>query len=345
MNGIQSCRSHTVSPQGPGGGSSVRISVIIPAFNEEKAIGKCLESLSRLNSPRPDFEVILVDNGSSDRTLEIARSFGSSLSLAIIQQPGVHVSALRNLGAASAKGEIFAFLDADCVVPPTWLSQASSLLMRDGAGVIGAPHDIPRDASWVVRKWYGDRKPIRSGSVSYIAGANLIVRRRDFYLAGGFDGRLETNEDCEFCQRVRRAGLPVTSFPQIRVVHLNFPDTLQAFYANERWHGRDVFRVFLRDVLAFQNGGAVSFAIYTLVSLVGVAAGGILAVASGKFELLAGSLLAITFPPLFFSLRAAASNGRLGDLLPLTILYLTYGVARAACLLDFKTWTDGTRKA
>ena len=97
--------------------SVVSISIIIPALNEEKMIGRCLESLTQLAFAHDRFEVLIVDNGSRDRTLAIAESFKDRLNLKILQQAGVRISALRNLGARAASGNTLAFLDADCLAP------------------------------------------------------------------------------------------------------------------------------------------------------------------------------------------------------------------------------------
>src|ERR1700704_3926569 len=99
----------------PNQSATVSITIIIPAFNEEKMIGFCLDSLTRLNFARERFEVVVVDNGSRDKTLAIAKSFQDRLNLKVLQQAGVRISALRNLGAHAALGDIVAFLDADCL--------------------------------------------------------------------------------------------------------------------------------------------------------------------------------------------------------------------------------------
>src|SRR5438270_12097072 len=97
--------------------SLVSISIIIPALNEEKMIGRCLESLTRLAFARDRFEVLVVDYGSRDNTLAIVESFTDRLNLKVLQQAGVRISALRNLGARSAAGDFLAFLDAACLAP------------------------------------------------------------------------------------------------------------------------------------------------------------------------------------------------------------------------------------
>ena len=107
------------------------VSVVIPAFNEERVIGQCLESLNRVDFPKESFEVIVVDNSSTDRTVEVARLFTSSLNLTVLKKAKGHISAVRNLGAAAARGHYLAFLDADMLVSPDWLGRAVSVFSAD----------------------------------------------------------------------------------------------------------------------------------------------------------------------------------------------------------------------
>lgn len=321
----------------------VSVSVIIPTRNEEGFLDQCLDSLCRLDYPRQAFEVLVVDNGSSDRTLEVARRFSSLLNLQILQKGGVPISAVRNLGAAAAGGEVFAFLDADCRVPPTWLTEAMALLGTESVGVLGAEPSVPENASWVSRAWRGRRPAARRGKVSSLGAANLVVRREDFFRVGGFDETLETNEDCEFCYRLRAVGLCVLESPQLAVVHLRAPRTLLDFYRKERWHGKEVFKVFLRELPGLANARAVFFALYTLASLIGLVWGTALALLARRFEPIEVFMLAIILPPLLLTARVAGTCRRGRYVLGLFALYLTYGVARAICILDLRTWLTGTQ--
>ena len=328
-------------PQGRG----LSVSVIIPARNEAQFLAECLDSLCRLDFPCGSFEVILVDNGSADQTLAIAERFQSSLDLRILQKAGVPISALRNLGAAAARGAVFAFLDADCRVPSGWLRDATALLRTKGAGVIGAEPLLPENVTWVSRAWLGRRPAEKRGEVTYVGTANFIVSRENFRRVGGFDESLETNEDCEFCHRIREAGLSVLAFPQIAIVHLRVPRTLADFYRKQKWHGTHVFKVFLREIPALTNARAVFFALYTLLCLVGIVAGGIFALATHWFGLLAAAAAAMLLPPILLAAQAAPARKSWADWVPLTLLYLTYGFARALCLLNVRAWLSAVRPA
>jgi glycosyltransferase involved in cell wall biosynthesis len=147
--------------------ATVSISVIIPTLNEERMLGRCLDSLTKLDFARERFEVILVDNGSRDKTLEIAESFNDRLNVRILQVTGVRISALRNTGARAALGDIVAFLDADCLAPSDWLERILALAPADGAGVLGAHYLLPEDSTWVGRTWHVYQEAPKSGEVSH----------------------------------------------------------------------------------------------------------------------------------------------------------------------------------
>jgi glycosyltransferase involved in cell wall biosynthesis len=322
-------------------GATVRelaVSVIIPALNEEQTIGKCLQAFCELDVSCDDFEVILVDNGSSDRTLAVARLFSRRLNLQILQRPGIYISGLRNWGARHANGKVLAFLDADCVPPRSWIRMFLSHLSSCGDGcVIGAHYKVPQPASWVASAWYGGIEAEKTGDVSYVPGGDLIVTHTDFVALGGFDESIQTNEDSEFCRRARSRGWKVLAFPDVAVEHLGTPQTVASFYRKQRWQGTHVFKVFLREH-GLHNTKPVALAIYTLVAGMGIVAGLVLAITAGNYYLLALSVFALLAAPIAAGLRSSIKRNRLADTAPLAVLTLVYAVARCRCLLDVRHW-------
>lgn len=318
--------------------AAVSISVIIPTLNEERMIGRCLESLTKVHFARERFEVILVDNGSSDKTLAIAESFQDRINIRILQKTGVKISGLRNTGARVALGEILAFLDADCLAPGEWLERILTLAPADGAGVLGAHYLLPQDSTWVGRTWHVYQEAPKSGEVSHIPAGDLIMRRQDFLRLGGFDESIQTNEDYELCERARAAGMKVRAFPEVGVVHLGTAQSLRVFFRKQAWHGTHVVKVFMRDPIHSHNRKAVFFAAYTLLCLAAVIAGIGWTIAKPSAWLMPMmSFAALCLPPLALAARQVFNSKSWLDLFPLFTLYFTYGIARARAILNVKS--------
>lgn len=319
---------------------SIGVSVIVPALNEEEMIGRCLQSLAQSECSAGCFEVIVVDNGSTDRTMEIARGYSDKLQVTVLHRPGINISALRNQGAAVAKGEILAFLDADCLVPRNWIQDARRHLAAENAGIIGGNIAIPGDSRWVARAWYGVGYAPKDGPVTYVPSGNMLVRRSSFRQLGGFDDSLKTSEDCELCFRARKAGLPVCAVGTMAVVHLRTPQTLAEFYRRERWHGTHVARVFFANIRAMANVRAVALATYMLVCGGGVCAGLVLALLFRDFRLLgisAAAIVACSTACSIRKLKAVRGKQFWLHLLPLAILHAAWGLARAHALISLRS--------
>jgi glycosyltransferase involved in cell wall biosynthesis len=317
----------TPSPQ-------VLISVVLPALNEERFIAQCLQCLANQEFPRAQFEVLVMDNASTDRTSEIAAGFLESLPIAIYENKNTSISSVRNAGARLARGRHLAFLDADCLVPQDWIANAVTLFADLKPCVLGAPYGIPERSTWVGKSWYQHQQR-KLGSVSYVPGGTLMISKQDFTLVGGFDESLQTNEDYEFCQRAFTAGLPILAFAELQVCHLGTPQTLTAFYQKQRWHGKHVFKVFFRSLPRLRNLMAVAFAFYVLSCIFGLAAGLVILVGMGRWEVTSFFAVALLAPPIALSVRSNLRREGRFTFLPLAMLLLTFGVARAACLMGF----------
>lgn len=313
-------------------------SIVIPVRNDEANLRRCLESLTRLESTTNEFEVIVVDNGSTDATRSAADSFLSRLPLRIVEKPGVYISAVRNAGAEVARGQYLAFLDSDCEAPPKWLSSASECIKVDLPTVFGCYYLIPDNSSWIARNWYDERDKKNTGKVSYLPAGNLFAARDLYQKLGGFDETIQTNEDYEFCQRASRYGSPVYCYPALGVVHWGTPQTLGSFFTKHRWHGMHVFRVFLRNLPALFNVKPVALALYTLFCVAFLAVGTVLLLLKGQFHIAAIALTASLLPPLLLGLLGAFRARKPIAVIPLAALYLVYAAARASSLLDLRNW-------
>jgi len=111
----------------------MKISVVVPAYNEEKLIGKCLESLQ--NQTEKPFEIIVVDNNSIDKTAAVAKKFGAR----VIEEKEQGISFARNAGFNVAKSDIIARIDADTIAPVDWIEKIRKDIEVDGYDVVFGP--------------------------------------------------------------------------------------------------------------------------------------------------------------------------------------------------------------
>lgn len=222
------------------------LSIIIPAKNESRYLGSCLHALQiALERYGGNFEIILVDNGSTDSTRVIAEVNDCK----VIEEPAsTTISRLRNKGAQRSEGEIIAFIDADCVVSPTWVVRCLEALNTEKIAVVGT-RAIPKldDASWVEKAWYklmsGARRP---DFPEWIGTSNLFVRKADFLCVGGFDETLETAEDVNLCYAIRMQGKLIYLEQQVNTIHLRESKTLRELFKREYWRGKSTIRSFLK---------------------------------------------------------------------------------------------------
>lgn len=216
------------------------VSFIVPALNEERHIGRCLDSIRGLQLPEnvQGVEIIVVDNRSTDRTAEISRAGGAIVEDVVPGRP----SCARNAGVRRSKGEWLAFIDADCELPSNWLTVCGAHLLGDekvvaAAGVMQGPAG---NASWVERSWYeiGHRSGTTSvRNVRWLPTFNLLVKRDAFDAAGGFDESLATCEDCDLGYRLEKLGTLVVD-PRAQVVHRGESRSLGELFRREAWRTR-----------------------------------------------------------------------------------------------------------
>ncbi len=184
-------------------------SVIIPTLNEEKFVGNLLESL--VSQTEKNFEVIVVDGGSKDKTLDVARQFIKKLSkIIIVKSARAHVSVQRNLGAVYAKGYWLIFMDVDTIVLPTLLEDVQRFLETHSAQLL-TTWCLPDGNAW----WEKSLAFLTNiaGELSIFVGTQLapgslaIVNRQAFHHVGGYNENLSWGEDYEFSERLADDGV------------------------------------------------------------------------------------------------------------------------------------------
>jgi glycosyltransferase involved in cell wall biosynthesis len=322
------------------------VSIIVPAFNEENYINHCLESIVKLNPMSLDKEIIVVDNGSCDKTVEICKSYGAKV---LLKKEGT-IASLRNYGAKTSRGKFLAFLDADCVVPKNWLEKALTYLSGDGRVILGFRLSIPENCNWVAKCWdLLFAKRYFTAEVDWIPSGNMIMTREAFMSTNGFDEKLESNEDYDFCARMRKQGYKIISSSDISIMHGRPPQTLLEIFKKELWHGKEVLKVFINDIYGSKdiyifkrkNFKVVLYAFGYLLFILFQLFCFILAISTKTFLPL---LVALLFP-VITSFLMALKNTRLikkyNLIFGLTILFVIYGFSRAISLLPYnkiKKW-------
>ena len=316
------------------------VSIIVPAFNEENYINHCLESIVKLHLMSLDKEIIVVDNGSCDKTVEICKSYGAKV---LLKKEGT-IASLRNYGAKTSRGDLLAFLDADCVAPENWLEKALTYLNGDGRVILGFRLSISENCNWVAKCWdLLFAKRYFTAEADWIPSGNMIMTREAFMSINGFDEKLESNEDYDFCARMRRQGYKIISSSDISITHLRPPQTLMQIFKKELWHGKEVLKVFISDIhqnkeiyiFKRKNFKVVLYAFGYLMFILFLLFSFVIAISTKTFLPL---LVALLFP-VITSFLMALKNTRLirkyNLILGLTVLFVIYGFSRAISLLPY----------
>lgn len=217
------------------------ISVIIPSYNSAHTIAACLESLLAQETTE-EFEIVVV-NSSDDDTAELVRNRFPAVRA--VQLPGrVFAGAARNRGVEHSRGQLLAFTDADCTVPPRWLEQIASRfregrLALGGAIVDGSPTLCSRAEYPLETIDFAPGNAMRE--VGFVSSANCAFSRDLFTAHGGFPD-IRAGEDMVFCSHLADAGVPLLFDPEIRVSHHN-PVRFGAFVRKQLMHGEHSYRV------------------------------------------------------------------------------------------------------
>jgi glycosyltransferase involved in cell wall biosynthesis len=232
-----------------------RVSVVVCAYNAERTLDQCLASLAGLDYP--DYEVILVNDGSRDGTLEIAERHGFCR---IISQPNKGLSVARNVGAEAATGEIVAYTDSDCVADPDWLTYLVARMEAGALVACGGPNFPPPEdrlvPAAVAVSPGGPTHVLLSDEVAeHIAGCNMAFRRDVLLRLGGFDPIYRAaGDDVDICWRFQDAGYTIGFSPAAIVWHFR-RNTVRAYLNQQRGYGKAEALVYSQHPLRFNLFG------------------------------------------------------------------------------------------
>jgi glycosyltransferase involved in cell wall biosynthesis len=233
-----------------------RISVIIPNYNGACTIGECLDAVC--SSDHGDFEVIVVDDCSTDGSVEVIRRFPCSL---VILERNSGAAVARNTGARNSSGEVLFFIDSDCVVDRDTLSIADKTIEGHEDAVFGGTYNrLPFDDNFfsVFQSVFINYSETKSDEPDYVATHAMVIGRELFEKSGGFsEDFMPILEDVEFSHRLRRAGIALKMNPEITVRHIfNFNagrSLRNAFRKTKYW---TVYSLRNRDL--FNDSGTAS---------------------------------------------------------------------------------------
>jgi O-antigen biosynthesis protein len=196
-----------------------KVSVVVCAYNAAATLDDNLSSLARLDYP--DYEVIVVNDGSTDATPHIAERFGFRM----ISVSNGGLSAARNLGLHAAHGDIVAYTDADTRVDRDWLSHLVQPFLEHAYAGVGGPNVVPPDDPWVaqcVARAPGGPIHVMLDNITaeHIPGCNMAFRREALLQVGGFDPTYtKAGDDVDICWRLQDAGFSLGFAPGALVWH------------------------------------------------------------------------------------------------------------------------------
>ncbi len=182
----------------------MKLSVVVPAYNEEKLIGNCLRSILNQTIDHKEYEIIFVDNNSTDNTSRIAKNLGVTPVMYKDKKSAIWA---KQFGAKRAKGEIIVITDADAIVSKDWLENILRLfedkkLMCVGGTVLATGNN--KFSIGVLKFFDYFARGFQVVGVPFIWGTNMAVRRSAFAKIGGFNTNLRTSDDWEFVMRIQK---------------------------------------------------------------------------------------------------------------------------------------------
>jgi glycosyltransferase involved in cell wall biosynthesis len=208
------------------------ISAIVCTYNRAEKLANCLDALGKASPPtRGGWELLIVDNNSTDNTKAVVEGFARSTALAVryVFEGEQGLAMARNRGLAEARGDVVAFTDDDCIVDANWLREIETHFSQPGAEVVGGRVELynPEDRPISIR---ASRVPARftepGDTFRLIMGCNMIFRRSVHERIGAFDRSLGQGakmpivpDDYDFIYRAFRAGCDIRYNPAILVHH------------------------------------------------------------------------------------------------------------------------------
>jgi glycosyltransferase involved in cell wall biosynthesis len=235
------------------------VSVIVCSYNGGRTLAACLDSLGKLNYP--NYEILLVDDGSTDDTAYIAAQFPS---VRYIHQTNHGLSHARNTGAAAANGEVFAYTDSDCMADVDWLYYLIGALLSGNYAGVGGPNVTPPAQNWVqacvAAAPGGPSHVLLTDTIAeHIPGCNMAFYRWAFESIRGFDAEYhKAGDDVDFCWRLQQAGA-VIAFSAAAIVWHHRRLTVRAFFRQQEGYGEAESLLRFKHLIFFGPTGSAKW--------------------------------------------------------------------------------------
>ena len=219
-----------------------KVSVVVASYNGGRTLRDCLLSLREINYP--DYEVIVVDDGSTDGTPHILEAFPE---VRVVHQENQGLSAARNAGIEAAGGEMVAFTDSDCYVDPDWLHHLIVTMERGGFAGAGGPNLTPPETSWVARAialapGHATHVLLNDREAEHVPGCNMAFRRDRLLEIGGFLPIFrKAGDDVDVIWRLQNEGHRIAYAPSAFVWH----------------HRRSTFKAYLKQQAGYGEAEAL----------------------------------------------------------------------------------------
>ncbi len=307
------------------------VSFVIPVYNDKINIARCLRSIRELRVLGQTYEVIILDNGSTDGTHQVLEQLGFPFE--VIER--LHVSALRNRGAWMAKGDLLAFVDSDVELFPEWFENSLPAFSDPSVVAAGCFPEVPQEATWVQRAWdlhQRGRLPSTPFPISWLPSMNLIVRREAFQSIGGFNEKLETAEDVDLCYRLATQG-KILCNPTMKAIHWGEARDLAIFWRKEVWRGIGNFRGICSHAFRLDELPSLGYPLYVLFLVIACGFGIGFDLWSGRMLVSPVTLAFLVFPAFVLAVNTARQVHRPLVIPSLFLLYLIYGLARALSMI------------